>query len=458
MANVPRAPFWAPRPADDTYWSGSPVKSPIIPFLTAQKVFGAGGQVSTKRWLPNYTIDDPPVWSGSPLDAAPLRILTQQKLFGQGGQAVPFRPNFTIDEPPMWQGAPVDSPIVSFLTKQKVYGAGGQVPPYRWNFTADDPPAWQLLAGRNSNLFATSQNPFSNRQTSWYSEDSNWQGAPAGSAPLRILTSRRLFGQGGQVPPSRWNFNNDDPPPWSRATVRNANLLQSQNPFSNRQWQWSDDASGWTGQPIASAIIPQLTKVKFFGAGGQTPPFRPNFTLDDAPSWWPATERNLILLTTPIASPRNVRFWLFNYDVDAPQWQGGPSSDYLLFQPQPPPVLSFNLRVFGYSGILQMPILNPQQDSEDSLYMLYQPYEFGILAASNQGIPVTVGPSGLPLYQDYSQILRIEVPDGQAIRYEVNPAGRSVLASASSPILTGVLYVEWGPGWSLSFIDASTAP
>jgi hypothetical protein len=122
------------------------------------------------------------------------------------------------------------------------------------------------------------------------------------------------------------------------------------------------------------------------------------------------------------------------------------------------PILFFNIRIYGYIGILHAPVNDPRQDIEESLNVLYQPYEFGMTALSNGAIPVTLGPSGFPLYADYSQILHIEVPNGRAIRYEINPVGRSVAASSNSPILTGSQCIEWGPGWSLSFIDAATAP
>lgn len=119
--------------------------------------------------------------------------------------------------------------------------------------------------------------------------------------------------------------------------------------------------------------------------------------------------------------------------------------------------MSFNVRIFGYRGIVQGQVLIPQQDSKDSLYMLWQPYEFAQLAASNGATPVTMS-AGVALgQQDLSTILRVEIPDGNAIRYEINPPPRNVAASANSPSLTGITQIKWGPGWTLSFIDAATA-
>src|SRR5258706_15529402 len=89
MATVNRPPFWVPRPADDTYWSPpNSVNSPIIAFLTKQKIYAAGGQVPTKPWSRWLTYDDPPMWQGSPLNSQAITVTrTQVKFFGQPGQA-----------------------------------------------------------------------------------------------------------------------------------------------------------------------------------------------------------------------------------------------------------------------------------------------------------------------------------------------------------------------------------
>src|SRR5882672_7901493 len=120
--------------------------------------------------------------------------------------------------------------------------------------------------------------------------------------------------------------------------------------------------------------------------------------------------------------------------------------------------MAFNVRLFGYRGIVQGLIQIPRQDSKDSLFMLYQPYEFAVLGASNGTTPVSLQ-SPLLAQVDQSRIARVEIPDGNAIRYEVNPPQRTgglVAASTNSPILTGIMQLAWGPGWQLSFIDAAS--
>jgi hypothetical protein len=120
--------------------------------------------------------------------------------------------------------------------------------------------------------------------------------------------------------------------------------------------------------------------------------------------------------------------------------------------------MAFNVRIFGYRGLVQGIIQIPQQDSKDSLFMLYQPYEFAALAQSNGATPVNIQSPINPSQSDLSKILRVEIPDGQGIRYEINPPGRTTAASTNSPSLTGILQIAWGAGWSMSFIDLATAP
>ena len=120
--------------------------------------------------------------------------------------------------------------------------------------------------------------------------------------------------------------------------------------------------------------------------------------------------------------------------------------------------MAFNVRIFGYRGIVQGLIQIPRQDSKDSLFMLYQPYEFSAVAASNGATPVTIGPSGLATSADLSLICRVEIPDGNTIRYEVNTPSTSRVAGNTSPTLTGILQIAWGPGWSMSFVDAVNFP
>lgn len=113
--------------------------------------------------------------------------------------------------------------------------------------------------------------------------------------------------------------------------------------------------------------------------------------------------------------------------------------------------MSFSVRIYGHRGIAQTTIVDPHQQSNDSLFLLHQPYQWAQTLTTNG----TTAVSSTPQSPDAATILRIEVPDGQSIRYEINSGTRSVAASAQSPLLTGRDQIMWVAGAYLSIIDAS---
>jgi hypothetical protein len=113
--------------------------------------------------------------------------------------------------------------------------------------------------------------------------------------------------------------------------------------------------------------------------------------------------------------------------------------------------MSFTVRIFGHRGISQSHVVTPQQDSKDSVYVLHQPYAWSQALTTNGQTPV----SSTPVNPDGATLLRVEVPDGQAIRYEINAGTRNVPASANSPLLTGRDQLMWIGNATLSIIDAA---
>lgn len=117
--------------------------------------------------------------------------------------------------------------------------------------------------------------------------------------------------------------------------------------------------------------------------------------------------------------------------------------------------MAFNVRVFYYQGLQQIPNVLAKQFSSDSVYQLVEPYlGQSLVAVSAAAASTTTAPDG-------TNVCRIEVPDGQTIRYEINPPNRSggvVIAGNTSPSLSGkdVFYVK--SGWSISMVDASALP
>jgi hypothetical protein len=111
---------------------------------------------------------------------------------------------------------------------------------------------------------------------------------------------------------------------------------------------------------------------------------------------------------------------------------------------------NYNVRVLGFRGVQQIPLINSRQFSSDSVFQLIYPYEF------SQTLSIAPGGGAVSSAADagkQTQILRIEVPDGQTIRYEINPPGRAIAAGANSPSLSGKDQFSFAVGWSVSIAD-----
>lgn len=116
--------------------------------------------------------------------------------------------------------------------------------------------------------------------------------------------------------------------------------------------------------------------------------------------------------------------------------------------------MSFNVRVFYYSGMRQIQANALQQLNTDSVFVLDEPYLTSqVISVSAVAAESTVVPN------DKANIIRIEVPDGQAVRFEINPNGPGAAthrtAGNASPKLTGSDQFAWFQGGSVSLIDAA---
>lgn len=112
------------------------------------------------------------------------------------------------------------------------------------------------------------------------------------------------------------------------------------------------------------------------------------------------------------------------------------------------------VRIFGYNGLRMIPKHLPQEFSTDSVQMVNEPYLWKQMLETDDLTPVASDAE----INDKAHFVRVEVPDGQKIRYEINPPTRSVDASEESPSLAGVDYFNWGEGYTISIIDAANAP
>jgi hypothetical protein len=115
--------------------------------------------------------------------------------------------------------------------------------------------------------------------------------------------------------------------------------------------------------------------------------------------------------------------------------------------------MAFNVRLYGYRGIVQMIQVNPHQFASNGPWMLCQPYEWAQLLTTNGATPV----STVAVPNDQSTLVRIEVADNSAIRYEINkPSRPAVAAGANSPILSGKDQFDFASGTTISIVDAAS--
>ena len=105
-----------------------------------------GGCPSAALSMGSLTHDDAAFWMGTPLSSTIERILTAQGMYGQGGQVLPFRWLLNLDEASSWPAAPIP---VGVLT---LGASGTQARPFRWGRVASDDLAYWV--GRSYPILA----------------------------------------------------------------------------------------------------------------------------------------------------------------------------------------------------------------------------------------------------------------------------------------------------------------
>lgn len=124
--------------------------------------------------------------------------------------------------------------------------------------------------------------------------------------------------------------------------------------------------------------------------------------------------------------------------------------------------MAFNLRVFGYDGIYQMQQAHVRQYNSDSVFVVDDPPIWSQVAVSNDITPVSIVANLAPGVVDRARILGVEVPNGQTIRYELQPGGplasNARVAGNLSRSLSGFDFIPWTPGGAFSFVDAANLP
>lgn len=114
--------------------------------------------------------------------------------------------------------------------------------------------------------------------------------------------------------------------------------------------------------------------------------------------------------------------------------------------------MAFSVRIFCYSGVIAAKQTRVVQLSNDSVFLLKEPYIASQKLTSSGSTPVSSTP--LPVG---TRIIRVEVDDSEAIQFEVQFGSTQRIASLSSPSLSGRDLIFAGEGAVFSFVEAGAS-
>lgn len=124
--------------------------------------------------------------------------------------------------------------------------------------------------------------------------------------------------------------------------------------------------------------------------------------------------------------------------------------------------MAFNVRIFGYSGLIQVQQSMVKQYTAQSVFVAEEPPLWSAVAASNGATPVSLTANLAPGIKDTALLLGIEIADNNQIRYELQPLGPGAsnvrLAGNLSRRMAGFDFIQWQPGAVFSFVDALSFP
>ena len=109
--------------------------------------------------------------------------------------------------------------------------------------------------------------------------------------------------------------------------------------------------------------------------------------------------------------------------------------------------MSFNVRIFGYRGMVQAQAIDCEQHTDDTVFFLEEPYLWSQkLAVPDDGSSI----SSVMVSDLNTSIVKIEVEDGHAAFLEIQPLSGSRAVGTGSPLVSGENIYEWGPGYLIA--------
>lgn len=112
--------------------------------------------------------------------------------------------------------------------------------------------------------------------------------------------------------------------------------------------------------------------------------------------------------------------------------------------------MSAVVRAFYRSGTSAAPVAaGGGRFTSDSLLLVKEPYLARSSVTVNTGTAQSIdaAPTG-------TKMLHLQIQQGKQCHVEINPPNRSTAADTGSPIYSGDTILEFGPGWTASFLEA----
>lgn len=117
-----------------------------------------------------------------------------------------------------------------------------------------------------------------------------------------------------------------------------------------------------------------------------------------------------------------------------------------------------NVRIYGYGGLSQVQPLMPRHLSKSIVLLPEEGYQWMQLLPVDNITPQQTA----VIIPDRANMIRVEVPDGQSIYYEMNMGGPSAsnarLAGPLSPSMVGFEAFPWYPGATISVLSVNVPP
>ena len=116
--------------------------------------------------------------------------------------------------------------------------------------------------------------------------------------------------------------------------------------------------------------------------------------------------------------------------------------------------MTASVRLFSHSGVVSRNIAGDSgQLSTNASFVLRYPYLAGEVISATSASATSSASATAPAG---TKLLDVRVQTGKVVHFEITPNGHTArTATTSSPVLEGNEVFEFGPGWTISLLEAT---